>query len=47
MGDIIVLAVLAAVVLWAVAKLRRDKRKGGCCGNCGSCAGCGGGKKQN
>ena len=47
MGDIIVLAVLTAAVILAVAKLRRDKRKGGCSGNCGSCAGCGGGKKQN
>ena len=37
MGDIIVLAVLAAVVLWAVVKLRKDKRKGGCCGNCSGC----------
>ena len=41
MGDIIVLAVLAAVVILAVAKLRKDKRKGGCCGNCsGSDRGC-------
>ena len=37
MGDIIVLAVLAAVAIWAVAKLRKDKRKGGCCGNCCGC----------
>ena len=37
MGDIIVLAVLTAVVILAVAKLRKDKRKGGCCGNCSGC----------
>ena len=37
MGDIIVLAVLGLVVLLAVARLRKDRRKGGCCGNCGGC----------
>lgn len=37
MGDIIVLVVLGLAVLLAVARLRKDKRKGGCRGNCGGC----------
>lgn len=40
MGDIIVLAVLGVAVILAAAKLRKDKKKGGCCGNCDGCAGC-------
>ena len=39
MGDIIVLAVLGLAVILAAAKLRKDKKKGDCCGNCGSCPG--------
>ena len=39
MGDLIVLAVLALIVSMAVGKLRRDKKRGGCCGNCSGCAG--------
>ena len=38
MGDIIVLTVIAVAVILAAAKLRKDKRKAGCCGNCGGCA---------
>ena len=37
MGDILVLAVLAAAAGLAIAKLRKDKKKGGCCGNCSGC----------
>ncbi|MDY4599440.1 MAG: FeoB-associated Cys-rich membrane protein [Candidatus Faecousia sp.] len=40
MGDIIVLAVLVSAAGLAIAKLRKDKKKGGCCGNCGGCTGC-------
>jgi hypothetical protein len=41
MGDIIVIAVLGAVVFLAVRSLRKSKEKGGCCGgNCASCKGC-------
>ena len=40
MGDIIVLAVLGLAVILAAAKLRKDKKKGDCCGNCDVCAGC-------
>ena len=39
MGDIIVLAVLAAVVVLIVAGMIRDKKKGKSCG-CSSCKGC-------
>ena len=45
MGDIIVLAVLASAVILAVTKLRKDKRKGGCCGSCSGCTGCCNGKQ--
>lgn len=40
MGDIIVLVVLGLSVTLAVAKLRKEKRKGGCCGSCSGCTGC-------
>ncbi|MCI6227304.1 MAG: FeoB-associated Cys-rich membrane protein [Clostridiales bacterium] len=40
MGDIIVLAVLVSAAGLAIVKLRKDKKKGGCCGNCGGCTGC-------
>lgn len=40
-GNIIVIAVLAAVVVLAVRFIRRDhKSGGGCNGDCGSCRGC-------
>ena len=39
MGDIIVLAVLAVVVLLIIAGMIRDKKKGKSCG-CSSCKGC-------
>ena len=40
MGDIILLAVLAACVFFAVRALKRNKKKGCCSGNCASCRGC-------
>ena len=43
MGDIIVIAVLAVVVAFAVRSLMRQRKKGGCAGcscGCGSCQGC-------
>ena len=40
MGNIIVIAALAAAVWLAVRSLRKNKKKGGCSGNCGSCRGC-------
>ena len=40
MGDIIVLLVLGLMVGAAIARLRRQKKTGGCCGDCGNCGGC-------
>ena len=40
MGDIIVLAVLCLAIGWAIGKLRKEKKKGGCCGNCSDCTSC-------
>lgn len=43
-GTLIVGILLAAVVVWAVMKLVRDRRNGkGTCGCSGNCAGCAGG----
>ena len=42
MGDIIILAALAAVVALAVRALVKQRRKGGCAGCSGGCAGCSG-----
>ncbi len=42
MGDIIVLGVLALMVGAAIASLRRNRKKGGCCGSCGGCSSCSG-----
>ncbi len=38
-GDMIVLAVLFAIVFLVVRGMLRDKKKGKCCG-CSSCQGC-------
>ena len=40
-GDIIVLAVLGAVVVFIIGKLRKDRKKGHCCGSCEGCNRCG------
>lgn len=40
MGDFIVLAVLGVIVGMAIARVRKEKKQGGCCGNCSGCAGC-------
>ena len=41
LGNIIVIAVLAAVVVLAVRSLRKDRRSGGGCnGDCTHCKGC-------
>lgn len=39
-GDIIVLAVLGVVVGLILGQMRRDRKKGHCCGCCEGCAGC-------
>lgn len=41
MGDMILLAGLAAAVFFAVRTLKNNKKKGSAC--CGNCAGCKGG----
>ena len=40
LGDLIVIAVLAAVVVLAVRSLHKSHKKGGCCGNYEGCKGC-------
>ncbi|MBR3817442.1 MAG: FeoB-associated Cys-rich membrane protein [Clostridia bacterium] len=38
LGTIVVGAILAAVLIMAAFKIRKDKKSGkGCCGNCSSC----------
>jgi len=46
-GNAVVLAVLILAVIAAVAVMRRDRKKGGCCGSCSgySMSGCCHGKK--
>ena len=40
-GDIVVLAVLGALVGCIIGTLRKDRKKGHCCGCCGCCNRCG------
>lgn len=40
MGDIAVVAVLLLAVGFAVRRIIRTKKQGGCCGDCRSCDGC-------
>ena len=41
LGDVIVLAVLAGVIAWAVRSLwKAHKNGGGCSGDCSGCGGC-------
>ena len=46
-GDVVVLALVAGAVCWAVRRIGKRRRNGcGCCGSCGSCgAGCTCGRK--
>lgn len=44
LGNIIVIAVLAAVIGLAVRSLWRSRKTGGCSGDCASCGGCHSGK---
>lgn len=39
-GDILVLAVLGLTVGLILGKLRKDRKKGHCCGNCEGCDRC-------
>lgn len=36
-GTILVAAVLVLILICIVVKLRKDKKKGGCCGGCAGC----------
>ena len=36
-GTVLVSAVLAIILICIVVKMRRDKKKGGCCGGCAGC----------
>lgn len=48
MGNFLVLAVLAGAVGLAIRTLRKDREKGGCCGNCSAChGGCGQARKND
>lgn len=40
MGNAIVIAVLAAVVVLISRSLWKNRNKGGCSGNCSACKGC-------
>ena len=40
-GDLIVLAVLGTVVGFIIGTLRKDRKKGHCCGSCEGCNRCG------
>jgi len=35
--DILILAAVAGAVILSLVSIRRDRRRGGCCGSCGSC----------
>lgn len=36
-GTVLVSAVLAIILICIVVKMRRDKKKDGCCGGCAGC----------
>lgn len=39
--DIVICAVLAVAVFFAIRSAVKQKKKGGCCGNCSDCQNCG------
>lgn len=39
-ADILILAVIALAVVFAVRYMIKSSKNGGCCGDCGSCGGC-------
>ncbi len=39
-GDLVIIALLAVAVFFAVRSIRKTKKKGGCTGNCASCGCC-------
>ncbi len=42
LGTLLILALVAVVVFFAVRSLWRQHKAGGCCGNCAQCGGCSG-----